>query len=165
MMKPFAAAALLLAAQGAVAQQPPQQCLPRAQAAQMAVALVPSLIDSLGRACTSHLPAGAFLGNGSRTLAERLRTDTAAVRAAAVTTLLSMTGQAEAAPGQSPEQMINVLTESFTAGIDAPNCRGASELLEALSPLPTANVAQAFSAVLGVAMTRAGQDGPPICRE
>ena len=161
MIKTLAAAALLLSAQAT----PPAQCIPRAQAGQMAVALLPSLIDSMGRACATHLPAGAFLGNGSRALSERLRADTAAVRAGAVTAILAMTGQAAPAAGQNPDDMIRVLTDSFTTGVDAPSCRGASELIEALAPLPTANVAQAVSAVLGVAMTRAGDDGPPICRE
>ncbi|HEX9933010.1 MAG TPA: hypothetical protein VGB08_09235 [Allosphingosinicella sp.] len=162
-MKTFAAAtaALLLSAQPAFAQD---QCIPRPQAAQMATALVPSLIDSAAASCRAHLPAAAFLGSGSRALAERLRTDTAASRASAVAMVLQLTGQS-LAQGADQETMISTFAAGLTAGLDAAQCRGASEMLEALAPLPTANVAQAIGAALGVAMAQSADDGPPICRE
>jgi putative NIF3 family GTP cyclohydrolase 1 type 2 len=161
MIDKLAAAALLLGAQGAATQP---ECLPRAQAAQMAVSLVPALIESAARACAAHLPAGAFLGSGSQALAERLGADTAAVRANAVAMILGLTGQAPA-PGLDQGMMIRTFADGLTEGLDAAQCRGASEMLEAMAPLPTANIAQAVSAALGVAMARAGEDGPPICRE
>ena len=160
-MKTFAAAALLLSAQPALA---PVQCIPRAQAAQMATALVPALIDSAASSCRAHLPAGAFLGAGSTALAERLRTDTAAVRAGAVAMMLQLTGQT-LAQGVDQETMINTFAGGLTEVLDAAQCRGASEMLEALAPLPTANVAQAIGAALGIAMAQSADDGPPICRE
>ena len=163
-MKTIAAAtaALLLSAQPAWAQG---QCIPRAQAAQMATALVPSLIDSAANSCRAHLPAGAFLGNGSSALAERLRADTAAVRAGAVAMVLQLTGQT-LAQGVDQETMINTFASGLTAALDAGQCRGASEMLEALSPLPTANVSQAVAAALVFAMaSTADEDAPPICRE
>jgi hypothetical protein len=162
-MKTLAAAtaALLLSAQPAFAQG---ECIPRAQAAQMATALVPSLIDSAAASCRAHLPAGAFLGNGSAVLAERLRTDTAAVRASAVEMVLQLTGQT-LAQGVDQETMIATFAGGLTEALDPAQCRGASELLEALAPLPTANVAQAIGAALGLAMAQSGEDGPPICRE
>jgi len=162
-MKTIAAstAALLLAAQPALAQG---QCIPRAQAAQMAVSLTPALIDAAARSCTAHLPAGAFLGNGSRSLGARLTADTAAVRAGAVAMVLQLTGQTPQ-PGLDQNLMINTFAAGLTEGLDAAQCRGASEMLEALAPLPTANIAQAIGAALGVAMAQSGEDGPPICRE
>lgn len=163
MIKTFAAAALLLAAQNEAVQEP--QCLPRARAGELATALLPSLIDSAARQCAPHLPAGAYLGNGSRMLAQRLRTETAANRAAAAAMVLDLTGQAAPAPGQDPDQMIDVLSGSLVESLDAGRCRGSSELLEALAPLPTANIAQAIAAALGVATAEAGDDAPPICRE
>lgn len=151
----------LLGAQPALAQG---QCVPRAQAAQMAVALMPSLIDAAAQACAARLPAGAYLGSGSRALSERLRTETAAVRPGAVAMVLQMTGQTPS-PGLDQELMLRTFAAGLTEGLDAAQCRGASEMLEALSPLPTANVARAVGAALGVAMAQAGEDGPPICRE
>lgn len=152
----------LLAAQPAFAQS---RCIPRAAAAEMAVSLVPALIDSAATACAAHLPPGAYLGAGSRALAERLRTDTAAVRPAAVAMVLSLTGQPEPAPGADQDRMVQTLVEGFTASLDPAQCRGTSEMLEALSPLPTANVSRAVAAALGVALASSGEDGPPICRE
>lgn len=156
-----AAAALLLSAQPAFAQG---QCIPRARAAQMAVSLTPALIDAAARSCAPHLPAGAFLGNGSRALSQRLTADSAAHRAGAVSMVLELTGQTPQ-PGLDQDLMINTFAAGLTEGLDAAQCRGASEMLEALSPLPTENVAKALGAALGVAMAQAGEDGPPICRE
>ena len=155
------AAALILSAQPALAQS---ECIPRGEAARMATALVPSLIDSAAGSCRAHLPAGAFLGNGSSALAERLRADTAAVRANAVAMVLQLTGQT-LAQGVDQETMITTFAAGLSGGLDAAQCRGASEMLEALAPLPTANVAQAIGAALGVAMAQSSDDGPPICRE
>ena len=156
-----ATAALFLSAQPALAQS---RCIPRAEAARMAVALTPALIDAAARSCASRLPAGAFLGGGSRALSTRLATETASVRPAAVAMVLEMTGQ-RARTGLSPDLMINTFASGLTASLDAAQCRGVSEMLEALSPLPTDNVAKAVGAALGVAMANAGEDGPPICRE
>jgi hypothetical protein len=122
------------------------------------------MIDAAARQCAAHLPTNAFLGNGSRALAERLRADTAPDRAAAAAAILALTGQARPAADQDPDRMIDVLTAGFAAALEPAQCRGASELLEALAPLPTANVGKAFAAVLGV--MAAGADEPsPICSE
>jgi hypothetical protein len=163
MMKSFAAVAALaaLSAQPAFAQE---RCVPRAQAAQMAVSLMPALIESAGRACAAHLPRGAYLGAGSSALAERLRADTASVRPAAVAMVLELTGQTPS-PGLDQDLMIRTFADGIAGSLDAAQCRGASEMLEALSPLPTPNVVKAVGAALGVAMAQAGEDGPPICRE
>ena len=161
MIDRMVAASLLFTAQAAAAQD---ECIPRPQAAQMATALVPSLIDAAATSCRAHLAAGAFLGNGSRALAERLRTDTAASRAGAVAMVLQLTGQS-LAQGADQEVMITTFAAGLTEGLDAAQCRGASEMLEALAPLPTANVAQAIGAALGVAVAGSSEDAPPICRE
>ena len=161
-MKTVAAVLLLLLGQGAASAQ---SCLPRAQAGRMAVALVPSLIDAAARHCRAHLPAGAFLGNGSSALAERIGRETAPMRSAAAAAVLDLTGQAVPAPGQDTGPMIDTLAANLAASLDAPKCRAASELLEALAPLPTANIGQAFAAVLGAAATEAGEDAPAICAE
>ncbi len=156
------AAFLLIAAQTAPAAQ---QCLPPAQAGQLAAALVPALIDSAARHCAAHLPAGAFLGDGSRALSERIRADTAPLRASAAAAVLALTGQAEPAPGQDPDQMIGVLADGMAEALDAPKCRSANQLFEALAPLPTANLGQLFSAILGAGATESagGEDGAAIC--
>lgn len=162
MIDKLAAAFLHLAGQTIAAEQ---ACIPRTQAAEMAVSLVPALIDAATGTCAEHLPAGAFLGTGSRALAERLSADTVAVRANAVSMILELTGQGALAPGQDQELMIRTFASGIAGALDPAQCRGASEMIEALAPLPTANIAQAVSAALGIAMAQAGEDGPPICRE
>jgi hypothetical protein len=162
MMKTMAALLLLLGGQAAAAQD---RCLPPAQAGRLAAALLPPLIEAAEGHCATHLSAGAYLGNGSRALSERLRADTAASRPALTAAMLEFTGQAEPAPGQDPDQMIGVLAANLAASLDAAQCRGASEMLGALSPLPTANVAQALGAALAIAAAGSGEDALPICRE
>ncbi|HEX8655554.1 MAG TPA: hypothetical protein VF693_10070 [Allosphingosinicella sp.] len=162
MIKSIAAAVLLLAGQGPAAAE---QCLPRARAGQLAVALLPSLIDAADRLCARHLPPNSYLGNGSRALSQRLRAETAGDRTAAAEAMLGLTGQDPSTQRQDPDTMIDVMSAGLAASLDAAQCRGASEMLEALAPLPTPNIAQAFSAALGVAVAQSGEDGPPICRE
>jgi hypothetical protein len=161
MIKSFAAAALLVSAQPPATQP---QCIPPQAAGQMVTALLPTIIDTLARQCSAHLPAGAFLGERSHALAERMRAETASIRGPAVAAILEMTGQDAARAGQDAEQPIRVLAESMTGDVDPLRCRSASELVEALAPLPTANFAQAVGAVLAFVAAEAGEDGPPICR-
>jgi hypothetical protein len=97
-------------------------------------------------------------------LTQRLTAETAAARPGAVAMVLELTGQTPQ-PGLDPNLMINTFASGLTGGLDAAQCRGASEMLEALAPLPTANISKAVGAALGVAMAQAGEDGPPICRE
>jgi len=160
MIDEFAAALLLVFVQGAAAQE---ECLSRAQAGTMAVVLVPPLIDSVTEQCAAHLPPTAFLGNGSRALTARLRADTAAVREQALTAIFVVAGQAEPAPGQDPDRVMRVLTDGMATGLDAVKCRSANELFEALAPLPTANLGQAFGAVVAVLAAEAREDAPAIC--
>jgi hypothetical protein len=153
------AASLLILAQANAGQQ---ACLPPAEAGRHAAAILPSMIDAAARQCASHLPEAAFLRSGAGALAQRLRAETTArARAAAVTAVLALTGQAPAS-GQDPDRMIDVLTAGFASALEPAQCRGASDLLEALAPLPTANFAKAFGAILGT--MAAGSDEPsPIC--
>ena len=160
MIAKFTSALFLLAQANAA----PQTCLPPALAGTHAAALLPSMIDAAARQCAAHLPQSAFLRSGAGALSQRLRADTAPDRAAAVQAILALTGQARPARVQDPDRMIDVLTAGFAAGLEPAQCRGASDLLEALAPLPTANFAKAFGAILGT--MAAGSDEPsPICTE
>lgn len=161
MIGKFTAALLMLVSQGAAAQEP---CLPPARAGGYAAALLPSLIESAARQCAAHLPADAFLRAGARALAERLRAETAPDRAAAAVAILSITGQAAPAPGQDPDRMIDTLTAGFAASLDPAQCRGASDLFEALAPLPTTNFGKAFGAILG-AMAANSDEQSAICSQ
>lgn len=161
MIDKLTAAALLLAVQAPGG----AECIPPRHAGQMAAALVPSLIDAVSARCAGQLPAGAFLGNGSRAMAERLRGETAAIRAQAVAGILEMSGQPATGEGQDPELLLATLAAGFAGSLDPAQCRSASDLLEGLSPLPAQNLGQMFGAMISVAAAMAGdEDGPPICR-
>jgi len=152
-------AALLVLAQAGGGQQ---ACIPPALAGAHAAALLPSMIDAAARHCAAHLPANAFLRSGAGALAQRLRAETAADRAAAVQTVIAITGQSRPMRVQDPDRMVDLLAAAYTASMEPAQCRGASDLLEALAPLPTANFARAFGAILGT--MAAGSDEPsPIC--
>jgi hypothetical protein len=163
-VKLIAAVAAAVSIFSAEAQAQPPRCIPPQAGGQMVTSLLPTVIDSLARQCGAHLPAGAFLGDRSHALAERMRAETAAIRGPAVAAILEMTGQDPARPGQDPEQLIGVLADGIAGDVNPTRCRGASELIEALAPLPTANFAQAFGAVLAIVAAETGEDGPPICR-
>ena len=161
MIEKIAAAALLLAGQAGTA----PECMPRAATGQIVVVLLPSVIDIVTERCSAHFAAGGFLGDGSRAMARRLRSETAAVRAIAVAGILQLSGQpAVPAEGQDPEEMINLVTGSMMPEMDASMCRSASDVLEALSPLPAANLAQMSGAIVAAYAARAGEgDAPAIC--
>ena len=164
MIDKIAAAFLLLASQGA---SEPGQCLPRQAAGQMAAVLLPSAIEALGARCAAHLPASGFLATGGNAMAQRLRTETAAFRDRAMEGILEFAGQPGViAPGQNPELMLALVTGSMIPELDAATCRSASELLEALSPLPADNIVRMSAALISVYAAHHAEDGAPaICPE
>ncbi|HEX8525824.1 hypothetical protein [Allosphingosinicella sp.] len=161
MIEKFAAALLLLAAQPGTS----PECMPRESTGQMVVVLLPSVIDVVTERCTPHARAGSFLGERSRAMAQRLRTETAAVRSAAVSGILRLSGQpAVPGEGQDPEVMINLVTASMMPEMDAQMCRSAGDVLEALSPLPASNLALMSAAIVAAYAARAGEDdAPAVC--
>ena len=163
MIDKMIAAALMLAAQGG---SQAGQCIPPRAAGQMAAALVPSLIDAVRARCASQLPAASFLATGAGAMAERLRGETAATRDQAVAAILELSGQPASGEGQDPALLLGTLAQGFTAALDPAQCRSASDLLEALSPLPAQNLGLMFGAAIAVASAASDdEDGPPICRE
>lgn len=156
MISKFAASLLILSQANAG-----QQCLPPAEAGRHAAALLPSAIDAAARQCAAHLPERAFLRTGAGALAQRLRAETVRDRAPAVAAILALTGQAPAR-GQDPDRMIDVLTAGFASALEPAQCRAASDLLEALAPLPTANFGKAFGAILATMAARS-EEPSPIC--
>jgi hypothetical protein len=140
-------------------------CIPRSQAGEMAVVLIPSLIDNAALRCAGQLPQGAFLGTGSAAMTARLRAETAPYRDRAVGQILELTGQAVApAEGTSNEQMIELVTASMAGALEPERCQSANDLVESLSPLPASNLGQMFGVLIGLAAEFAGEDAPQVCR-
>lgn len=157
------AALALVSAQAQAAPEAPS-CIPRAQAGEMAVVLIPSLIDNAARRCAGTLPQGAFLGTRSAAMTARLRAETAPFRDRAVGQILALTGQAVApAAGTSNEQMIELVTASMAGALGTERCASANDLVESLSPLPARNLGQMFGVLIGIAAEVAGEDAPQVC--
>jgi hypothetical protein len=177
MIHPFAAAALLLA-QAAPAEPP---CITHEEAGDMAVSLLPFLIDAAATRCRPHLAAGAFLLTGAGEWSARLRRDSVPRRASAVRGISKMGGATPpaGAGGEAAFDFVAQLaTGSLTSGLRPELCGQIDTIAASLSPLPTENIARLVGAGLAIAMTanpdedeaqrdESGDEahgGPPICR-
>lgn len=173
------AAAFMLLAQAAPAEQP---CITHEEAGDMAVSLLPFLIDAAAQRCRPHLGPGAFLLTGAGDWSARLRHDSAPRRASALRGISKM-GGATPPPGAGGEAAFDFVaqlaTGSLVGGIRPENCGQIDVIAQSLSPLPTDNIARLVGAGLALSMTANdddedddrddedddhGGDGPPICR-
>ena len=193
MIHPLAAAALLLASAQSGPGQPARPCITHEEAADVAVTLLPFLIDGMVQRCRPHLAAGAFLLTGAADWSARLRRDAAPRRASALRGISKM-GDVASPSGAGGEAAFDFIAQMVAAGltgnIQPENCGRVDTIAQSLSPLPTENIANLVGAGLGLAMTadaggdddsdadndddndndgrrqngEAGDDGPPICR-
>ena len=168
--QPIMLAALLLAQ----VQPAPGTCVTREEAGDLAVAVIPHIVGGISERCRPHLQPGAFLVTRGPALRERLERDAVPRREAALRTVGKISGGA-IPPGVRPETAFEMIAQVAAAGLlenlDEGQCGDIDNLIAALEPLPTANLAQLTGAVLSLA--RVGEDdgeegsgrgGPPICR-
>ena len=178
MIHHIAAAFALLLAQAAPAEPP---CITNEEAGDMAVALLPFLLDAATAKCRPHLAAGAFLLTGAADWGARLRREGAPRRASALRGIGKM-GAVAPPPGAASDatfEFVAQLTSAgLTNGIRPENCPQLDTLARSLSPLPTANIASIVGAGVALAMTANQEepgaanaqaeaedgDGPPFCR-
>lgn len=158
-------AGALLSSQAALAQQP--SCLSRDQTADMVIVLMPHFIEKASQHCAPHLSARAFLPNGGRMLAERLRSEAPARTASALDAFMQMAGD-EAPEGIGEEELTammgGMVGSELVAGLDEQDCRNTDQILAAIAPLPPENIGR-FAAAL-FAISGVGGDGdesPSIC--
>ena len=172
MIHPLAAAALLLA-QAAPAERP---CITHEEAGDMAVSLLPYLIDAAAQRCRPHLGQDAFLTGGGAQWSERLRHDAAPRRESALRGIAKI-GGITAPPGGGEATfafVAQMVTSGLTNNIRPEQCGQIDAIAQSLQPLPTDNIARLVGAGLSLAMTandddennedEDGEDGPPICR-
>ena len=180
MIQPVLAAALLLA-QAAPAERP---CITPDEAADMAVSVLPFLIDAAAQRCRPHLGAGAFLLTGAGEWSARLRRDSAPRRASALRGI-SKLGGATPPAGAGGDAAFDFLAQLVTGGlsqnIQPETCPQIDTIAQSLSPLPTDNIARLVGASVALGMTanrhqaeaqadredpdpdEGGDSGPPIC--
>jgi hypothetical protein len=187
MIQPVLAAALLLTQAAAPAER---SCITPEEAGDVAVSLLPFLIDAAAERCRPHLAPTAFLaGSGARDWSERLRRESAPRRAAALRGI-SKVGGATPPAGAEGEAAFGFVAQLLTGGlvqsITPENCGQVDTIVQALSPLPTDNIARLIGAGAALAANARAQaeaaaaanpqtddaddadepggDGPPICR-
>lgn len=183
MIQPLLAAALLLTQAAAPAERP---CITPQEAGDVAVSLLPFLIDAAAQRCGPHLGQQAFLrGTAAHDWSERLRRDSAPRRAAALSGI-SKVGGATPPEGANGDAAFDFVAQLLTAGlaqsITPDNCTQIDTIAQALSPLPTDNIARLIGAGAALAANAqaraeaasadndadpeppAANDGPPICR-
>ena len=162
MIHPVLAAALLLA-QAAPAVPAAPTCITHEEAGDMAVSLLPFLIDAATQRCRPHLASGAFLLTGAGDWSARLRREAAPRRASALRGI-SKFGGVVAPAGAEGEAAFNFVAQLLTAGlttnIRSENCGQLDTIAQSLQPLPTDNIARLVGATLALAMTanRGGDD-------
>ena len=178
MIHHLAVAALLLA-QAAPAERP---CITHEEAGDMAVALLPFLIDAAAQRCRPHLAANAYLLNGAAEWSARLRRDSVPRRAAALRGIAKMGGvtpPAGAGNEATFDFIAQLATGSLTNDLQPENCGQIDTIAQSLSPLPSDNIARLVGAAAAFAMStnreeqvapgaaaseREDGDGPTICR-
>ena len=173
MIQPLLIAALF--ATQAAATTPP--CITREEAGNLAVALMPHLIEGLEERCRPHLAADAFLPTRGEAFAERLRRDAGPRRELALRAIAKI-GGVDAPPEAGGDAAFDFVGQMMASGllgsIPPESCDDVDALFAALEPLPADNMAGLIGAILSLARVGerdpdeagdgGGPEGPPICR-
>lgn len=147
-----ALAALLMAQAAPPAAEP--ACITPQQAGDLAVSMLPYVVDAAARHCRPHLAADAFLATGGQTWLERLRRDAAPRRASALSGI-QMVGGSAPPPGVEPAAAFDLFAQmislGLTAGIRPESCTQVDTIARSLEPLPSENIANLVAAALTMA--------------
>jgi len=167
----FAAVAALLATPAMAQAQNSAGCLSQAEANALFVFALPEMLNSVDEKCAPHLPRSAFLVAQGPQLVARQRAATAANWPTAKAAFIKM-ATAEDTKGDTAKIMTKIPDETLrtlvvtglgvavTSDIKPADCPKASRLVEALAPLPVANLATIVVETMGLA---GGKDKkPPI---
>ena len=186
MIHPLLVSALLLT-QAAPAAKP---CITPQEAGDMAVAMLPSLVDAAAQRCRPHLAANAFLLTGASTWTARLRQDAGPRRESALRGISLISGSSQPPSGADSEAtfefVAGLLSGVLMRDLDPASCDDVDAIARSLEPLPSDNIAHLVGATLSLAMAAESDDedhdpdhdhdadsdrddddeddGPPICR-
>lgn len=170
-----AAAVALLFAQANAA--PPRPCLTTAELGDLAVVVLPDVLDGFARSCSAHLPETAFLRSGASAFMERLRAGGEARRGPALAALGRVAPpnlRAQVGTQAGLKMMAGMLSGQMSSRLNPKTCGELSRFTESVAPLPAENVAMMFSSLAGFFMAmrapqqgaaagQGPQGGPPIC--
>jgi hypothetical protein len=182
MIQHFIAAVLVLA-QAAPAERP---CITHEEAGDMAVSLLPYLLEAAAQRCRPQLGPNAFLLTGAADWSARLRRDSTPRRASALRGISKMGGGVTPPSGAEGDVAFDFVAQLVTGGLTGSlrpeHCGQIDTIAQSLSPLPTENIARLVGAAAAMAVTAndddedddrdddvdrddedEGGDGPPIC--
>jgi hypothetical protein len=149
----------LLLTQAAPAERP---CITPQEAGDMAVALLPSLVDAATQRCRPHLAGDAFLLTGAVQWSAQLRRDAGPRRESAMRGIALISGST-APPAAADNEATFEFVAAMLAGvlardIDPASCSDLDTIARSLAPLPSDNIAQLVGATLGLAMAHESDD-------
>ena len=158
-----AAMALVLgsASPAATAQQNVRPCLQPREAEDLAIFILPSLIEGMSRKCTVMLPASATLARSGASIAGRYRAESNAAWPNAKIAFGRISGE-NALDFLSEEVLRVVIEEATAAAIVADfkprDCTMANRFVDILEPLPARNMGQLVALLLesGAAKDKSG---------
>jgi hypothetical protein len=171
-LKNGAALSAMLACFSAQAQAAGTPCLTSAEARSVVSAALPDLVLAISNKCKPALPADAYLTKSGGSLASKFKSSANAAWPSAKKAVLRIAGdKAEllaSLPDDSSRALLSVgINTMITNGVTTEKCGVANRILAALDPLPSANFADAFSAVIETEMAKpkpAGKETPfKIC--
>lgn len=140
-MKSALVAALLAAAPAEQAQRP---CLTQAQVEAMTLFALPPLLEGAAKACAPALPAGSYLANGGRALAQTLAAESSTHWASA-SPAVTMLGGKDFPAGLSETTARGLLHDLVLNGLSTvkgrEQCGRIDRAADLLSPLPPRNLA------------------------
>ena len=156
MIQHAAAAALLLAQ--ATPQPAEPACITPEQAGDLAVAMLPYMVDAAVRHCRPHVASDSFIATGAQAWSERLRRDGEPRRASAlrgVTVVGAPQPPGNVDPAAAFDLVAQMLSLGLTAAIRPESCGQVDTIARSLEPLPTDNIASLVGATLTLAMSHA----------
>jgi hypothetical protein len=145
MMKFIAAALVVALPQVAQAATPPRPCLSRADASELSLYVLPSIIPVVVDRCRASLPAQSWLVGESAAYAQRLAAERQTHWAGARRAIVAMAGERPPAgvSDNSLRSLIDDMVRSMLpAAIDAPTCQTIEDFSRLLAPLPSRNLGE-----------------------
>jgi hypothetical protein len=151
-------------AQTAYAQTP---CLTSGEARTVVSAALPDLVVAISNKCRPSLPPSAYLAKSGGVLADRFKATANTAWPAAKLAVLKVGGDRTkllaTLPDETSRALLSVgINAAITNGITTENCTVTNRIMAALDPLPPANFADAFSAVIESQIGRAKPGGKEI---
>jgi hypothetical protein len=153
-------------AQFAVAQTP---CLTSLEARSVVSAALPDVLMAISTKCKPALAADSYLSKSGPGLSSKFKSSANAAWPAAKKAVLKVGGDKSqllaSLPDETSRALLSVgINAMITNGVTTEKCGLTNRLLAALDPLPPANFADAFSAVIETEMAKPKPGGkePPF---